>query len=200
MKNLISVLLGLAGVIVAQGAIAQIEIYSKDNLKVPSTAVIVGFTPGQSVQIGFNAYPISRNNLSPTCGLIKLSSVTPIFRARLLGGSSWIEVESLPVQTLPSCTNGVLAEPRTAIFKTDDNNIYIPSSVPSSYQLLAGRVLNRKANACGMIKLTIPRDTPPEWVYLTINGQQIYFDDGSSEIRICRKIGGQSVIYRPLAP
>ena len=127
-------------------------------IKDPKGAVTVyGLAPNSTTTIGLGSIP-KRRIIANSCGLlvIKPSTLYPSGTVQIDGNT--VDPTALPLNTLPTCKNGSLLEPRPAAFKTSKNAIALTGKSPSqayivSYPNLAA-TQNRKANTCGLLYLT----------------------------------------------
>jgi hypothetical protein len=92
------------------------------------------------------------------CGLASFnpSTTNPTPPTFTFGGQS-VTTVNLPTQLVPPCTGGVLAEARTANFKTADGRIVIvgqTASAPVEIQYPRDRVRQGRQNACGYVRFT----------------------------------------------
>ena len=135
-------------------AIAETGRIVKDS---KGAVTVYGLAPNSSATIGLGSIP-KRQIRANSCGLvvIKPSTIYPAGTVQVDGVA--VDPTTLPVNTLPTCKNGALLEPRPAAFKTSKNAIALTGKSPSqayvvSYPNLAA-TQNRKANTCGLLRLT----------------------------------------------
>lgn len=162
--------------------------------KDPSGGIFVyGLQPHQAIQAArdeMTTKTISTN----ACGvLIIRDAAGEILVERML-----IDSAQLPIQMLPACKDGQLAESRTSPFRTSDGIVALPKLTKRWYTvsyLNQRRQRNLKANACGFIRLS-GSSLGEKPLLPTLNGGIARFaiaDLPTSEKLLCQR--GQ--LYRP---
>ncbi len=162
--------------------------------KDPSGGVFVyGLQPHQAIQAArdeMTTKTISTN----ACGVLMIRDAAgEILVERML-----IDSAQLPVQMLPACKDGQLAESRTSPFRTSDGIIALPKLTKRWYTvsyLNQRRQRNLKANACGFIRLS-GSSLGEKPLLPTLNGGIARFaiaDLPTSEKLLCQR--GQ--LYKP---
>lgn len=135
-------------------AIAETGRIVKDS---KGAVTVYGLAPNSSATIGLGSIP-KRQIRANSCGLvvIKPSTLYPAGTVQVDGVA--VDPATLPVNTLPTCKNGSLLEPRPAAFKTSKNAIALTGKSPSQAYVVSYPNLtatqNRKANTCGLLRLT----------------------------------------------
>lgn len=119
---------------------------------------ITGQSPSARVSLTYRGMMVSRDYQANSCGWVTLrnSTTNPISGILNVGGSN-VDTASLPTQLLPTCTNGVAQEARSANFKTSSGDVVIVGRGPNSYVTIGiprDRTRNATANACGVARFT----------------------------------------------
>jgi hypothetical protein len=112
---------------------------------------IYGLQPRQQVQASRDE--TATKTLTPNaCGLLIIRDVTYTIAVENIA----VNPAQLPVELLPPCQNGQLAESRLYPFKTPDGIIVLPKPINRWYNVIylnQRHQRNLKANACGFIRL-----------------------------------------------
>lgn len=204
MKKLIAAILSIAAIALPQSAIANGHITNTAGTKI---FVFTGLTPDQSVPVRIVGWPRDKATVPNACGLTIIAPSTGATILQIATASSMIDVASLPVQTVPTCSAGTLAEPRTANFKTSTGSVVLVGQAAGSIRIIQDITRNIKSNGCGIARLSPPKQTFAgnwwlEGTSFIVGGQTLYSDDmlGTPETSICKTVGTQKVKYVPLVP
>jgi hypothetical protein len=196
------ILLGFLGVMAfSQAAIANGFVTSSTGRQ---TFVFTGLSPNQTHSVKIVGWPRDRSVTPNACGLtvVKPSSGGVILQLAF-PSSSPIRVSDLPLQTLPVCSGGQLAEPRTANFRTSEGSVVLVGQ-SGSIRLIEDITKSIKSNECGNARLGQPKSTFNGWWFdgttFQIAGQELQAEDllAIVEMSICKKVGGQFIKYVPL--
>lgn len=122
-----------------------------------------GLTPNQRVEI--SAGQLTRKVTANYCGLliVPVPSNAPM-PASITVDAAAIDTSTLPVQSVPSCTNNVLKEPRTANFKDASGRVVLVGKTPGVQSEVtypgvpSARSLT--ANSCGYARITNSLTSP----------------------------------------
>lgn len=151
------------------------------------TVFIYGLQPFQQVQASRDE--TAMKTLSPNaCGLLIIRDVTHTIAVEDIG----INPAQLPVELLPPCQNGQLAESRPLPFKTPDGIVVLPKPVNRWYNVVylnQRHQRNLKANACGFIRLS-GASLGEKPLLPTIKGTMVRFaiaDLPTSERLLCQR-------------
>ena len=137
------------------------------------TTVYIDGTAGNKVAVDLGQVTKTTSKLAAACGDVKISipKGNPTFSGLKVDGVA-IDYASLPIQILPTCTNGTFAEARTANFKTAKGQVVIVGKTPNtsvSIMLPGDSTKNLAINACGTGVLHAAKgDTLP--ATFTVNG------------------------------
>ncbi|MDX2241408.1 MAG: hypothetical protein NW224_12050 [Leptolyngbyaceae cyanobacterium bins.302] len=113
-------------------------------------------TPGQKVT--YEAGGLERKVTANYCGLLIISvpSNAPMPASISVDGAA-VDTTSLPVQSVPSCTNNVLKEPRPANFKDANGRVVLVGKTPGvqSPVIYTGvpSLKSLTANGCGYARI-----------------------------------------------
>lgn len=200
--NLIA--LALISAIVSSGAIAPLSLAQSvfySNGGVDATILFDG-----AVSAPFQAeiwVAQTATKLANPCGLAIFSILpkpgeTP--RQSLFVNGQRIDYDSLPVQTIPVCSAGILSEPRTANFKSADGKAVLvgqTGSITAQYWGLRKR--STTFNACGFRTVGIKNAATlgADSIGVTFAGQTTAMGDLNQiqSLPICKKIGSTSIKY-----
>jgi len=205
-KFLKNISLALVIAIVPQSAIANGFTQNAAGVKSFVFVNLPASVPTSMRIVGWPRDIVARPN---ACGLTVIAPSTGATISEItFPAASSVEFASLPVQTIPTCSAGVLAEPRTANFRTATGSVVLVSqSAGLPIRVIQEITRTLKANACGMARLAPPRQTFPNgWWFegssFVAAGQTLFADDllGIQEKSICRKVGNQFLRYIPLVP
>ncbi|MBD2666699.1 hypothetical protein [Richelia sinica] len=156
-----SKLIGAVGVAVALlstfpfPSLAQIPYQGQSVYKVSingDTVVYVNGTPSGSAEVQLGFVDKISSKIAGSCGEIKLSSSSLGSTPSIQVNSSNVTLSSLPIQLLPSCTNGSFVEARTQNFRSPSGDVIIVGQVPASAVLInIPKNTNKtvRLNACG---------------------------------------------------
>lgn len=137
------------------------------------TTVYIDGTAGSKVAVDLGQVSKTISKLPAACGDVRISipKGNPNFTGLTVDGTA-IDYASLPVQTLPTCTNGQFSEARTANFKTAKGQVVIVGKSPStsvSVTVMADSLRDIAVNGCGNALLRASKgSTLPDT--FTING------------------------------
>ncbi len=137
------------------------------------TTVYIDGTAGNKMAVDLGQVTKTTSKLAAACGDVKISipKGNPSFAGLKVDGVA-IDYASLPIQTLPTCTNGTFSEARTANFKTAKGQVVIVGKTPNtsvSIVLAGDSTKNLAINACGTGVLHAAKgDTLP--ATFTVNG------------------------------
>lgn len=127
-------------------------------VKAPNGAVTVyGLTPRGNNTVGLGSVPRRRVKAN-TCGLlvIRASALYPVGTVEVDGAT--VDPAALQTNTLPTCRNSALVEPRPAAFKTSNNAIALTGKAPGQTYVVSypnrSATQQRKANICGLVRFT----------------------------------------------
>jgi hypothetical protein len=118
---------------------------------------IQNLTPGTKVEI--SSGELAKKITANFCGLVTISKPTVGAMPATLGvGTDTITVAGLPVQTIPRCVNGALAEARAANFQDATGRVVVVGKTPGTqydvtYTGTPG-VRSLTANLCGFVKIS----------------------------------------------
>ena len=204
MKKLAATLATFALIAFPQSGIANGFVTNTAGAKI---FIFTGLSPDQSIPIKIVGWPRDKATVPNACGLTVVAPSTGATILQIATASSMINVASLPVQTVPTCSAGVLAEPRTANFKTSTGSVVLVGQAAGSIRIIQDITRNIKSNGCGIARLSPPKQTFAgnwwlEGTSFIVGGQTLYSDDllGTPEQSICKTVGGQKVKYVPLNP
>lgn len=116
------------------------------------TVFIYGLQPNQTVQ-GSRDETATKTLTPNACGLLIIRDVTNTIAVENIA----VNPAQLPIELLPPCQNGQLAESRPLPFKTPDGIVVLPKPANRWYNVI---YLNQrhqrtlKANACGFIRVS----------------------------------------------
>lgn len=114
--------------------------------------VVFSGTAGSRVQVDLGSTPRPVARLAGSCGEVRISPPsTGSFTGLEVDGTA-IDASALPTQTLPSCVNGSFSEPRSANFKTPNNQVVVVGKSPGaavSVSLPSSVSRAVTINACG---------------------------------------------------
>lgn len=117
-----------------------------------NTVVVFSATAGSRVQVNLGTQPKPSAKLAGACGEVRISSPsTGSFSGLKVDGVA-VDAATLITQTLPSCTSGTFAEPRSANFKTPNNQVIIVGKTVGSavsVELPQATTRSVTVNACG---------------------------------------------------
>ena len=137
------------------------------------TTVYIDGTAGNKVAVDLGQLTKTTSKLAAACGDVKISipKGNPSFTGLMVDGTA-IDYASLPIQTLPTCTNGTFAEARTANFKTAKGQVVIVGKTANtsvSISVASESLRNLAINGCGTGLLRAPKgETLP--ATFTVNG------------------------------
>ncbi len=198
----IAALMAIAAIALPQSAIADGFVTNKAGIK---SFVFTGLPLNQAVPIQIVGWPKDKATTPNACGLTIVAPTTGATIMMIAFPSApLVEAASLPVQTIPTCSGGVLAEPRTANFRTSTGSVVLINQTAGTIRIVQQISRTIKSNGCGIAKLNPPKQTfAGGWWFeggsFNINNQSLYADDllGVPEMSICRTVGTQKVTYVP---
>jgi len=206
MKKLIAVLIAIVAIGFPQSAIANGFVQNAAGIK---RFVFTGLAANSSISIQIAGWPRDRAAIPNACGLTIIApSAGAAIMQLAFAGSNPLNASSLPVQSVPACSGGVLAEPRTANFKTASGSVVLVGQAAGSVRVIQDITRNIKTDGCGIARLAPPKRTfAGGWwfegtSFTPAGGQVLYADDllGTEEKSICKTVGGQKIKYVPLIP
>lgn len=113
-------------------------------------------TAGSQVSVQMTSQT-SKAVTANSCGLVVVNPPSGgSFSGTVTVGAASVNVSSLATNTLPTCTNGELAEPRSANFITSTGQIVVvgqTASTPALVSYFAPRTRKVTLNGCGLGKL-----------------------------------------------
>lgn len=193
MKKTIAALLGIAAIAFSQGAIGQTV-----TIKPPDR--VVNFEGAANSPFTATFWSLrSRTIAANACGVVVVPTLDHSMQVISLNGN-FLDYQSLPVQTLPSCSGGILKEPRTANFKLADGKTVLVNQTGSvNVQFLSKTTRTGTFNACGLKSMSIKNaeNIGADSIQIDFGGQTQSVGDlpGSEYPPICRKVGNNSVKY-----
>jgi len=193
MKKTIAALLGIAAIVLPQSVIAQTV-----TLKSPDR--IINFEGAVNSPFTVSFWSLRwRTIAANACGLIVIPTLDHSMQFVGIGANE-IDYQSLPIQTLPSCSGGVLKEPRTVNFKLADGKaVLVNQSGSANIQFLSKTTRTGTFNACGLKSTTIKDadDIGGDSIQVEFGGQTQSLGDILESVYppICRKVGNNSVKY-----
>ncbi|MCA6593377.1 MAG: hypothetical protein IM535_15025 [Pseudanabaena sp. M38BS1SP1A06MG] len=159
---------------IAMGANAQ-SVYKDPNGAIYAT----GLTPSTSTEFVFSSINQSRSVVANSCGAISLrgTSTSPLPATIIVAGTS-INVSSLPVQLLPTCTAGSWNVTPSENFRTSTGQVVIIGQTPNtalSVSYYGSAIRRANANLCGSARIAPSGSFTPSGPF-TITGQSGTFD------------------------
>ncbi len=136
------------------------------------------------------------------CGEVKISrpSGNPNFSGLTVNGVR-IDASSLPTQSLPACTNGHFAHPRTVSFKTRGGQVILVGKTPNtsvSIALLVEQTKHITVNACGFAVLHPPKGgTLPATFNIANNSYTLANLPDAGHGPVCKKTVNGYAAYTP---
>jgi hypothetical protein len=125
---------------------------------------VMNQTPGATAELIYSGYTKFKNLTANGCGLASWrGTVTyPVPSAFSINGATIVTFTSLPIQVKPTCSNGVLAEPRTANFRTEAGELVIVTSPGAAVSIghEATKVRKSKVNTCGVARWSSTQSYP----------------------------------------
>lgn len=206
MKKTIAALISIVAIVFPQAAIANGFITTTAGIK---RFIFTGLATNSAVAVRIQGWPRDKATVPNACGL---TVIAPSTGASIMliafANSNPIDVAALPVQTVPACSAGVLAEPRTANFKTSTGSVVLVGQAAGTARVIQDITRNLKTDGCGIAKLTPPKQSFPNgwWFegtsFTPAGGSILYADDmlGNEEKSICKTVGTQKIKYIPLTP
>lgn len=198
-KRLIN-LLAIAAIAFPQVAIANPFVYSSEG------KVSIIFEGTAASAFSANIWTIAnKTQVANACGLVVVPTLPYSNQSLFVAATNQsVDYAALPVQTIPSCSNGTLSEPRTANFKTSDGKTVLVgqtagSSVVSQYWIRGKR--SGTFNNCGFKVSTIKNydQVGADSIGIEFSGQsQTVANLNGKELPICRKVGNSFVKYTKL--
>lgn len=142
----------------------------------------------------------SATKVANPCGLAIFSTLNAPNQFLIPTGGAYTDYASLPVQTIPVCSAGVLTEPRTANFKTAEGRTVLVGQTGSiTAQYLGLRKRSSTFNACGFKTVSIKNSLTLGGDSIAINfaGQTNSMGDLTSitSLPICKKVGSSFIKY-----
>jgi hypothetical protein len=192
MKKAIAALIAFAAIVLPQSAIAQTVFFrGLDKVLIfegAANSPFEAFIWTGKTKI-FTANP---------CGLIIVPTREHSFQ-RVFAGTN-IGYSTLPVQTLVTCSTGVLSEPRPTNFKTPDGRtVLVGRSGSVEVQYIARSRRSGTFNACGFKTATIKNADAvgADSIPIDFGGQTKSLGDipQVSSLPLCRKVGNEFVKY-----
>jgi hypothetical protein len=120
-----------------------------------------GSTP---VEILYTGVTATRKITATTCGTAKFNpSATNPTPSEFTFGGTTIQTNSLTVMTMPSCSNGVLAEARPNNFRTAEGAIVLVGNTPAQpveIQYPRSRARSAAPNLCGYSRFSSTQSSP----------------------------------------
>jgi hypothetical protein len=165
------------------------------------TIVVFSGTAGSKIQVGLGDVPKVTARIAGACGEVKISPPSSGSFTGLKVDGTTVDAASLSTQTLPSCTNGSFSEPRSANFKTPNNDIVIVGKTPgsaTSVELPQPTTKTVSINACGFGVLRPAKDqTLPNSLNANSTSYTLSSMTDASKPPICRTANGVSTGYIP---
>lgn len=159
-----------------------------------------GLTSGQKIEYQAGS-GLTRKVTANYCGLLIVGnpSSTVAMPASITVAGASVDTTSLPVQSVPSCTNNVLKEPRAADFKDATGRVILVGKTPGVQQevVYPGVPATKSitANACGYAKISNSTTTPAP-ANFTYNGTP--YDTATLAVQIPNRcIEGNKFVYTP---
>ncbi len=163
--------------------------------------VVFSGTPGSKITVSLGSVAKTTAKIVGSCGEVKISPpASGTFTGLKVDGSA-VDASALSSQTLPACSNGTFAEPRTANFKTPNNEVVIVGKTAGtaiSIELPQPSAKTVTVNGCGFgqIKATATTPLPSTFSVGTTNYTVSSLPDASKP-PLCRTSNGVSTGYIP---
>ncbi|MUG92737.1 hypothetical protein F7734_09865 [Scytonema sp. UIC 10036] len=163
--------------------------------------VVFSGTPGSKITVSLGSVPKTTAKIVGSCGEVRISPpASGAFTGLKVDGTA-VDASTLPSNTLPACSNGAFAEPRTANFKTPNNEVVIVGKTAGtaiSIELPQPSAKTVTVNACGFgqIKATATTPLPSTFSVGTTNYTVSSLPDASKP-PLCRTANGISTGYVP---
>lgn len=193
MKKVIAAILSIAAIALPQSAIAQTQFFNGADK-------ILQFEGTPNSPFAAEIWTIKTASVTANaCGLATVRTL-PNSMQFVRVGDNQIDYSSLPVQTIPSCSGGVLSEPRPNNFKlADGRTVLVGQSGSVSVQFLGRSARSGTFNACGLRNITIKNSDAvgADSIPVVFGGQTQSLGDINQvlSLAICKKVGGNSVKY-----
>ncbi len=167
------------------------------------TTIYIDGTAGNKVAVDLGQLTKTTSKLAAACGDVRISipKGNPNFTGLTVDGTA-IDYASLPVQTLPTCTNGTFSEARTANFKTAKGQVVIVGKTPNnsvSISVAGESLRNLAINACGTGLLRAPKgETLPATFTVNSTSYTLASLPDSGHGPVCKKSAtGAYTTYTP---
>lgn len=195
-----SIALALISAIVSTGTIAQLAqsqsvFYSNAGVDAAILFEGAALAPFQAE----TWLQTSATKVANPCGLVIFSTLENA-RQFVRVGSQTINYQSLPIQTIPVCTAGVLSEPRPSNFRTVEGRTVLVQQTGSVVSQYLG--LRKRAgtfNACGFRVISIKNaiNLGADSIIVNFAGQSTGMGDlnQAQSLPICKKVGSNFVKY-----
>ena len=155
-KSLVAAFVGIGAIASSLQPAAAVKYGANSVYKATEngiTSVYIDGTAGNKVAVDLGQMSKTTSKLAAACGDVKISipKGNPSFTGLKVDGVA-IDYSTLPMQTLPTCTNGTFSEARTANFKTPKGQVVIVGKTANtsvSIMLQGDSMKNLAINACG---------------------------------------------------
>jgi hypothetical protein len=194
-KSILAIAAGLSALGNVAPAFSQI-VSVKDT---DGRVYVRGLTPQAPVDFTFIGTTQSRQVVSNSCGAVIIRGTTAApLAASITVGSSPVDVASLPLGLLPTCTAGAFTVPVTSNFKTATGQVVVIGQTPNTAILvsqLGDRVRRVTPNTCGFARLASSANFTLGGTF-TVSGTSLNVDSIATGLPpICRT----GVLYLPVS-
>jgi hypothetical protein len=164
-------------------------------------AVYFSATAGSTVSINLGLVSKFSSKIVGSCGEVRVTGSSIGSTPTITVDGTVVTVSSLPIQTLPACSNGTFAEARTSNFKTSTGDVVVVGKTASSaiaIDIPKPTSKSVKINGCGfgVLKNSSSFAIPTSFV---VNGTSFNLASLNSAVNppYCRTVNGTSYGYIP---
>ena len=165
------------------------------------TAVYFSSTAGSTISVNLGLTSKFSSKIVGNCGEVRVTGSSIGSTPTIKVDATNITVASLPVQTLPACSSGAFAEPRTSNFKTSTGDVVVVGKTAGSaiaIDIPQSTSKSVKINGCGfgVLKNSSSFAIPATF---TVNSNSFTLASLSSAVNppYCRTVSGVSYGYVP---
>jgi hypothetical protein len=163
--------------------------------------VVFSGTPGSKITVSLGSVAKTTAKIVGSCGEVRISPpASGTFTGLKVDGTA-IDASTLPSNTLPACNSGTFAEPRTANFKTPNNEVVVVGKTVGSavsIELPQPSAKTVTVNACGFGQIKATATTPlPATFSVGTTDYTVSSLPDAGKPPLCRTANGISTGYVP---
>uniref|UniRef100_A0A0C1NIB4 Uncharacterized protein n=1 Tax=Tolypothrix bouteillei VB521301 TaxID=1479485 RepID=A0A0C1NIB4_9CYAN len=163
--------------------------------------IVFSGTPGSKITVSLGSVAKTTAKIVGSCGEVRISPpASGVFTGLKVDGTA-IDASALPSNTLPACNNGVFLEPRSANFKTPNNEVVIVNKTAGSavsIELPQPSARTVTVNGCGFGQIKATATTPlPSTFSIGNTNYTVSSLPDAGKPPLCRTANGISTGYVP---